>query len=38
VWVGPPLWWFDYADRVDPVGAMTEAWRQWIDDRLVAWG
>jgi 1-acyl-sn-glycerol-3-phosphate acyltransferase len=38
VWVGPPLWWFEYADRVDPVGAMTEAWRRWIDDRLAAWG
>ena len=38
VWIGPPLWWFEYADRVDPVGAMTEAWRQWIDDRLAAWG
>lgn len=37
VWVGPPLLWYDFADRVDPVGAMTEAWRSWIDARLAAW-
>jgi 1-acyl-sn-glycerol-3-phosphate acyltransferase len=37
VWVGPPLWWHEYADRVDPLGTMTETWRLWIDDRLAAW-
>jgi len=37
-WVGPPLWWHDFADRIDPVGAMMEAWRSWIDTRLTPWG
>lgn len=37
VWVGPPLRWHDYSDRVDPVGAMMEAWHSWIDARLTPW-
>lgn len=37
VWVGSPLLWHTFADNVDPVGAMTEAWRTWIDTRLAAW-
>ncbi|HHC09124.1 MAG TPA: 1-acyl-sn-glycerol-3-phosphate acyltransferase [Actinobacteria bacterium] len=34
VWVESPLDWFDFRDHVDPVGAMTEAWRAMVDRRL----
>ncbi len=37
VWVEPPLMWHTFADRVDPLGAMMEAWRARIDARLGPW-
>lgn len=37
VWVGEPMWWFDYADRIDPLAAMTIDWADWVGDRLAPW-
>ena len=36
VWIDAPLWWYEYNQQVDPVGAMTERWRQIVDDHLAA--
>jgi 1-acyl-sn-glycerol-3-phosphate acyltransferase len=37
VWIDQPLWWYDFADHVDPVGAMTERWRAVLDGHLAVW-
>lgn len=37
LWFCEPLMWHDFADRVDPIGAMTEAWRDAIDAHLGPW-
>jgi len=37
IWINEPLRWYDYADAVDPVGAMTDAWFRAIDARLAPW-
>lgn len=37
MWIEEPIRWHDYADRVDPLGAMTTAWFQALDNRLAPW-
>jgi 1-acyl-sn-glycerol-3-phosphate acyltransferase len=37
MWIEKPIRWYDYADRVDPLGAMTSAWFQALDNRLAPW-
>ena len=37
VWVDEPLYWYDYADSVDPLGSMTERWRSDVGERLGIW-
>lgn len=37
IWFEAPLWWHDYADRVDPVGSMTADWFDAVDRRLSDW-
>ena len=37
IWIGRPLWWYDYVDRVDPLGAMMDDWARWVTERLEPW-
>ena len=37
VWVGAPLWWHQYADRIEPLAAMMADWHEWVDARLRPW-
>ena len=37
MWIDEPIWWYDYADRVDPVGAMIEDWYKAVDAHLAPW-
>lgn len=37
IWYEEPLWWYDYADQLDPVGAMTDDWFSAVDGRLAPW-
>ncbi len=37
IWFEEPLWWYSYADRVDPVGSMTADWFDAVDRRLSDW-
>ncbi|MEZ5176312.1 MAG: lysophospholipid acyltransferase family protein [Acidimicrobiia bacterium] len=37
LWYDEPLWWYDYADRIDPVGSMTTDWFTVVDGRLSDW-
>lgn len=37
IWYEEPLWWYDYADELDPVTAMTNDWFEAVDGRLSAW-
>ena len=37
VWVDEPLLWHEYADCIDPVGEMTERWRQRVGANLDEW-
>ena len=37
IWVDEPLLPEDYVDRVDPLAAMMEDWRQAVDEHLAPW-
>lgn len=37
IWYEEPLWWYDYADELDPVTAMTDDWFEAVDARLSVW-
>jgi 1-acyl-sn-glycerol-3-phosphate acyltransferase len=37
IWAGEPLWWYDYADRVDPLAVMMDDWASWVTDRIGPW-
>jgi len=37
VWIGEPLWWHEYTNRVDPLEAMMDDWAAWIGERLAPW-
>ena len=35
IWIDEPLVWSDYADRIDPLGAMTDDWSKAVDAHLI---
>jgi 1-acyl-sn-glycerol-3-phosphate acyltransferase len=37
IWIDAPIWWYDYADRVDPLGAMMSDWYTIVDAHLAPW-
>ena len=37
IWVDPPMWWFDYRDRVDPLQSMMDDWYETVNDHLEPW-
>ena len=37
IWYEEQLWWYDYADELDPVTAMTQDWFEAVDGRLSVW-
>lgn len=37
MWVGEPIWWHEYADRVNPLTAMMDDWHRWMDQHLEPW-
>jgi len=37
IWIGPPIWWHEYAMFEDPLAAMTGAWSGFVDERLGPW-
>lgn len=37
IWYEEPLWWHDYADRIDPLGSMTADWFDVVDRKLSDW-
>lgn len=37
LWIGEPLAWHEFADSEDPLGAMTDAWSEYIDLKLGPW-
>ena len=37
VWIGESLAWEDFADREDPLGAMTDSWSEFVDSKLGPW-
>lgn len=37
IWYEEPLWWYDYADRIDPLGSMTADWFDAVDRKLSNW-
>ena len=37
LWIDEPIVWSDYADRTDPLGAMTNDWYETVDTHLTPW-
>ena len=37
IWIDEPIWWYDYLDRVDPLGAMMDDWYRVVDTHLAPW-
>jgi 1-acyl-sn-glycerol-3-phosphate acyltransferase len=37
IWIGGPLWWYDYVDSVDPLGDMMQDWYEVVDGYLAPW-
>jgi 1-acyl-sn-glycerol-3-phosphate acyltransferase len=37
IWVDEPIWWYDYLDRVDPIGDMMGDWYRVVDTHLAPW-
>jgi hypothetical protein len=37
IWIDEPLVWSAYADRIDPLGAMTGDWYAAVDAHLAPW-
>jgi len=37
IWIDTPILWSDYADRTDPLGAMTNDWYKTVDTHLTPW-
>lgn len=37
MWIDEPIWWFNYIDRVDPLGAMIDDWYKVVDTHLAPW-
>jgi hypothetical protein len=37
IWIDEPIWWYDYLDRVDPIGDMMDDWYKVVDTHLSPW-
>jgi len=37
IWIDEPIWWFDYVDRIDPLGGMMADWYTVVDTHLAPW-
>lgn len=37
IWVGRPIWWYHYADRVEPLAEMMGDWHRWMNHYLEPW-
>ena len=37
MWIDKPLWWYDYADRVDPLQSMMSDWYETVNAHLEPW-
>lgn len=37
VWIERPIWWHDYVDRIDPLGAMMRDWYDVVSAHLEPW-
>jgi 1-acyl-sn-glycerol-3-phosphate acyltransferase len=37
MWIEEPLWWHDYAERVEPLRSMMHDWYERVDERLEPW-
>jgi 1-acyl-sn-glycerol-3-phosphate acyltransferase len=38
VWIDKPLWWYDYADCIDPLQSMMNDWYEAVNTHLEPWG
>jgi hypothetical protein len=37
IWIDDPIWWYNYRDRIDPVGDMMDDWYCVVDSHLAPW-
>ena len=37
IWIEEPMWWEDYENQTDPIGAMMDDWYKAVDDRVKPW-
>ena len=37
IWIDEPIWWYNYTDRVDPLGDMIDDWYRVVDTHLAPW-
>jgi len=37
IWIDEPIWWYDYVNRVDPLGEMMDDWYKVVDNHLAPW-
>ncbi|GMR02612.1 MAG: hypothetical protein BMS9Abin20_0952 [Acidimicrobiia bacterium] len=37
IWIDDAIWWYDYKEHVDPLGAMMEEWYSIVDGHLAPW-
>ncbi len=37
IWIDEPIWWYDYVDRIDPLGGMMADWYTVVDTHLAPW-
>jgi len=37
IWIDRPIWWYDYADHIDPLGDMMQDWYDTVDAHLAPW-
>ncbi|MCL1593931.1 MAG: 1-acyl-sn-glycerol-3-phosphate acyltransferase [Actinomycetia bacterium] len=37
MWIDEPLWWYNYVNEIDPLGAMIADWYEIVDGHLAPW-
>jgi len=37
IWIDEPIWWYDFVDRIDPLGGMMADWYTVVDTHLAPW-
>lgn len=37
IWIDDPIWWHDYKESIDPIGAMMEEWHRVVGGHLTPW-